>query len=62
MMFGLDFRRQACVCARLAEECDDKYLAERLKAMASDLLAIADDLEEPPRKQFRYGDRQRLVA
>jgi len=32
------------------------------RAMASDLLAIADDLEETPRKQFRYEDRQRLVA
>jgi len=62
MIFGLDFRRQARVCARLAEECDDQYLAERLRAMASDLLAIADDLEEPPRKQLRYEDQQRLIA
>jgi hypothetical protein len=62
MMFGLDFRRQARVCARLAEECDDRYLADRLKAMASDLLAIADDLEEKPGKQFRDQDQQRLVA
>lgn len=62
MMFGLDFRRHARVCARLAEECDDHYLADRLKAMASDLLAIADDLEETPGKQFRYQDQQRLVA
>jgi hypothetical protein len=61
MMFGLDFRRQARVCARLAEECDDLYLAERLRAMACDLLAIANDLEELPSKQFGY-DEQRLVA
>lgn len=62
MMFGWDFRRHARVCARLAEECDDRYLADRLKAMASDLLAIADDLEETSGKQRRYRDQQRLVA
>lgn len=60
MLFGLDFRRHARVCARLAEECDDHYLADRLKAMASDLLAIADDLEETPAKQLRH--QERLVA
>ena len=62
IMFGFDLRQQASVCARLAEECDDRYLAERLRAMASDLLAIANDLEEAPRKQLGYGDQQRLVA
>jgi len=62
MMFGLDFRRQARVCVDLAEECDDRYLAERFRAMASDLLAMADELEEPPSKQFRYEEQQRLVA
>ena len=61
-MFGLNFRHQARVCASLAEECDDRYLAERLRAMASDLLAIADDLEETPSKDLRYEDQQRLVA
>ena len=39
MLLPMDFRRQARVCARLAEECDDRCLAERLKTMASDLLA-----------------------
>jgi hypothetical protein len=58
MMFGLDFRRQAGVCVRLAEECDDHYLAARLRAMASDLSAIADDLEDPPRKQFKHEGQQ----
>jgi hypothetical protein len=43
----MDFRRQARVCARLAEECDDLRLAERLRRMASDLLEKADDFEEP---------------
>jgi hypothetical protein len=39
------------VCARLAEECDDRRLAERLKKMASDLLAKADDFEAIPSHQ-----------
>ena len=43
-----DFLRQAHVCARLADDCDDPRLAERLRAMASDLLAKADDFEESP--------------
>jgi hypothetical protein len=47
MLLAMDFRRQARVCARLAEECDDLRLAERLRRMASDLLAKADDFEEP---------------
>jgi hypothetical protein len=46
MVCSLSFRHQARVCACLAEECDDQHLAERLKAMASDLLAKADGLEE----------------
>jgi hypothetical protein len=28
MLLGVDFRRQARVCARLAEECDDRHLAQ----------------------------------
>jgi hypothetical protein len=42
MLLAMDFRRQARVCARLAEECDDRRLAERLRRMASDLLAKAE--------------------
>jgi hypothetical protein len=62
MLLAIDFRRQARVCARLAEECDDRRLAERLKRMASDLLAKAEDFEE-----FRVDraacreDRKRLM-
>lgn len=52
MLLAVDFRRQARVCARLAEDCDDKRLAERLKTMASDLLAKADDFEEFPSQRF----------
>ena len=46
MLLPQDFRRQAHVCARLADDCDDPRLAERLRAMASDLLAKAEDLKE----------------
>ena len=46
MLLAIDLRRQARVCARLADECEDKHLAERFKAMARDLIAKADDLEE----------------
>ena len=42
MILATDFRRQAQVCARLAEDCDDRRLAERFKKMATDLLAKAD--------------------
>jgi len=45
MLLAVDCRRQARVCARLAEDCDDRQLADRLRAMASDLLAMADDFE-----------------
>jgi hypothetical protein len=60
MLLTVDFRRQARVCARLAEDCDDKRLAERLKTMASDLLAKADDFEEFPSQRVRYEDQMRF--
>jgi hypothetical protein len=46
MIFGIHFRRQALVCLRLAKGCDDQHLAERLKAMAADLLSKASQTEE----------------
>ncbi len=61
MLLAMDFRRQARVCARLAEDCDDRRLAERLEAMASDLLAKADDLEELPGERLRYPQRYRFA-
>jgi hypothetical protein len=48
MIFGANFRRQAHVCLRLAEDSDDRHLAERLKAMAVDLFSKADQTEERP--------------
>lgn len=49
----LGLRRQARVCAQLAEDCADQHLAERLKAMASNLLAKADEFEELPSQRLR---------
>jgi hypothetical protein len=46
MLPAMDFRRQARVCARLAEECDDRHLADRLRSMAAGLRAKAEDLED----------------
>ena len=46
MFLAQGFRRQAHVCTRLADDCDDPRLAERLRAMASDLLAKAEELKE----------------
>jgi hypothetical protein len=45
MSFEANLKRQARVCAQLAEDCDDPYLAERLKVMAADLAAKADELD-----------------
>ncbi len=53
MVLAIDFRRQARVCARLAEECEDQHLAERLRLMAADLAAKADDIEELPTERLR---------
>jgi hypothetical protein len=53
MIFAADWRRQARVCARLAEDCEDQHLAERLRLMAADLDAKADEVEELPTKWLR---------
>jgi hypothetical protein len=53
MIFAADWRRQARVCARLAEDCEDRHLAERLRLMAADLDAKADEVEELPTKWLR---------
>jgi hypothetical protein len=54
MIFAGDWRRQARVCARLAEDCEDQHLAERLKLMAADLDAKADEVEDAPTKRLKY--------
>lgn len=41
------------MCARLAEDCEDERIAERLKLMAADLAAKADDVEELPAERLR---------
>jgi hypothetical protein len=54
MIFAGDLRRQARVCARLAEDCENQHLAERLRLMAADLDAKADDATtERPRRGKR---------
>jgi hypothetical protein len=63
MIFEQNLRQQARVCARLAEDCDDPYLAERLKSMALDLIAKADELEELPSERLRrQKGRSKLAA
>jgi len=59
MILATDFRRQAQVCARLAEHCDDQRLAERFKKMATDLLAKADDFEELPTNELGTKNKTR---
>ena len=54
MIFAGDWRRQARVCARLAEDCEDQHLAERLKLMAADLAAKADEVEDAPTERLRH--------
>jgi hypothetical protein len=53
MIYATDWRRQARVCTRLAEDCEDQHLAERLRLMAADLAAKADEVEAPPAEQPR---------
>lgn len=53
MIFAGDWRQQARVCARLAEDCDDQHLAERLRLMAANLAAKADEIEELPTERLR---------
>ena len=53
MVFAVDLRRQASVCARLADDCEDRHLADRLRAMAESLAAKADDIEELPSERLR---------
>jgi hypothetical protein len=59
MLLAQDFRRQAQVCVRLADDCDDPRLAERLTAMASNLLAKAEDLKE--REAFSAPHNKQVV-
>jgi hypothetical protein len=47
MVLAMDFRRQAQVCARLAEDCEDQRLAERFRKMAADLLPIKTPITIP---------------
>ena len=59
MLPAMDFRRQARVCARLAEDCADPHLADRFRSMAADLFVKAEDFEDLQSLHFR---RVRLAA
>jgi len=52
-MIFVELRQQAHVCARLAEDCEDKHLAKRLRLMALNLAAKADHVEELPSERLR---------
>ena len=54
MVRAMDFRRQAQVCVRLAEDCGERYLAERFRKMATDLLAKADDFDDLPSERIKH--------
>ena len=58
MVLAMDFRRQAQVCVRLAEDCEDRRLAERFRKMAADLLAKADDFEELQSTRASYEQQK----
>jgi hypothetical protein len=60
MVLAMNFRRQARVCSKLAEDCQDQRLAERFKKMATDLLAKADDFEELPSERVRQQEKNLL--
>jgi hypothetical protein len=60
MLLAMDFRRQARVCACLAEACEDPELASRLRSMAADLLAKAKDFEDL--RAVRFEDSKKLAA
>ena len=62
MFLAMDFRRRARVCARLAEEYEDPHLASRLRNMAADLLAKAEDFEDLSALRFRREDSKKLAA
>ncbi len=62
MLLAMDFRRQARVCARLAEDCEDPYLASRLRSKAADLLAKAEGFEDPRALRFRHQNSKDLEA
>jgi hypothetical protein len=41
MLLAMDFRRQAQVCARLAEDCGDRRLAKRFRKISAKMSALS---------------------
>ena len=62
MLLAMDFRRQARVRARLAEDSDDPHLTERFRSMGADLLAKAEDFEDLRALRARRQDSKKLAA
>ena len=60
MALAPDLRQQAGVCARLAEDCEDQHLAERLKAIARNLFAEADG-RPPPASATTQRDKEETM-
>lgn len=61
MPFGADLRHQSRVCLRLAGDCQDQRLADRLKTMVSVLLAKARDIKALPSERARHEEDRRLL-
>jgi hypothetical protein len=62
MLCAASLRRQARVCAKLAEECEDSHLADRLRTMAYDLIAKADECQELPSERLPNTAANKLLA
>ena len=62
MLCAASLRRQARVCAKLAEECEDPHLVDRFKTMAYDLIAKADECQELPSERLRNTASNKLLA
>ena len=61
MVLAMDFSASgAGVRARVAEDCDDRCLADRFKKMTVDLLSKADDFEELPGAGSRHEKQTRF--
>jgi hypothetical protein len=62
MLCATSLRRQARVCAKLADESEDSHLADRLRTMACDLIAKADECQELQSERLRNTTIRKLLA
>ena len=54
MMNAEYFRQQAANCLYLSRQCFDLSVAERLRLMAADFIAKADEIEARPVTEARH--------